>query len=122
MFGVSCTCSCQGTALTWNGKSEFQPNESLDFRAWRVDLAFLSDTLVLDPKRTRVPTPNAMQTTGERMDLTRRGFLHGSLAAAASPLAAPALGRTAAGANDRMRIAIMGAGDRSRFHLDAVTL
>ncbi len=35
-------------------------------------------------------------------------------------MATPPLGRTAAGANDRIRIAIVGAGDRSRFHLEAL--
>ena len=55
------------------------------------------------------------------MELTRRVFLHGAMAAAASPVGVPAIARTAAGANDRIRIAIVGTGDRSRFHLEACT-
>jgi predicted dehydrogenase len=54
------------------------------------------------------------------MDLTRRVFLHGTLATAVCPVEVPAMARTAASANDRIRIGIVGAGDRSRFHLEAL--
>ena len=54
------------------------------------------------------------------MQPTRRVFLQGSLAAAVGPVAVPAMAKTAASANDRIRVAIVGAGDRSRFHVEAL--
>ena len=51
---------------------------------------------------------------------TRRVFPHGSLASAVCSVAIPAMARTAASAHDRIRIAIVGADDRSRFHLEAL--
>jgi predicted dehydrogenase len=54
------------------------------------------------------------------MELTRRGFLHGSLVTAARPLGNAAAARLPGSANERIRIAIVGAGDRSRFHIEAL--
>ena len=52
---------------------------------------------------------------------TRRSFLISSAAAAgASMFAVPAIAKSAASANDRIRVAVVGTGDRSRYHIEAL--
>jgi predicted dehydrogenase len=51
---------------------------------------------------------------------TRRGFLKNSALAAGSAVAAPAIAKSRAGANDRIRIGLLGLGGRMRSHVAAL--